>query len=136
MPHVPTPLPAFAHAAEEEFAHLLDFYGVCWEYEPRTFVLRADSAGNPIAAFTPDFYLPDADLYVEITTMRPKQVRRKNRKIRWLAEQYPEVNIKLYKRSDFRQLLAKHGLDDSSRAAWIATEGQNAGEDDSEEDGN
>ena len=135
MPDVLTS-PAFAHAAEEEFAHLLDFYGVRWEYEPRTFVLRADNAGNPIAAFTPDFYLPDEDLYVEITTMRPKQVRRKNRKIRWLHEQYPEVNIKLYKRSDFRQLLAKHGLDDSSRAPWIAAEGQNAGEDDSEEDGN
>ncbi|MCB0202207.1 MAG: hypothetical protein KDI03_19235 [Anaerolineae bacterium] len=132
MSHSPTPVPAFAHAAEEEFAHLLDFYGVRWEYEPRTFVLRADSDGNPVAAFTPDFYLPDEDLYVEITTMRPKQVRRKNRKIRWLAELHPEVNIKLYKRSDFRQLLAKHGVDDSARVPWIAAEGQYAGEDDSE----
>lgn len=109
MPHVPTPPPAFAHAAEEEFAHLLDFYGVCWEYEPRTFVFRADSAGNPIAAFTPDFYLP-ADLYVEITTMRPKQVRRQEPQDPLAAQQYPEINIKLYKRSDFRKLLAKHGL--------------------------
>ncbi len=133
MPNVPPPAPAFAHAAEEEFAHLLDFYGVRWEYEPRTFVLRADSAGNPVAAFTPDFYLPDADLYVEITTMRPKQVRRKNRKIRWLAEQFPEINIKLYKRSDFRQLLAKHGLDDPARAPWIAAEGDFGDDEDADE---
>lgn len=121
--------PVFAHAAEEEFARLLDFYGVRWEYEPRTFILRADGNGNPVAAFTPDFYLPDEDLYVEITTMRPKQVRRKNRKIRWLHEQHPEVNIKLYKRSDFRQLMAKHGLDDQTRAAWIGFDGRDEAED-------
>lgn len=116
--------PAFAHAAEEEFARLLDFFGVPWEYEPRTFVLRTDSAGQPAVAFTPDFYLPDEDLYVEITTMRPKQVRRKNRKLRWLVEQHPEIKIKLYKRSDFRQLMAKHGLDDAAHSAWIAVEGR------------
>lgn len=121
--------PAFAHAAEEEFAHLLDFYGVRWQYEPRTFVLRTDSDGNPLVAFSPDFYLPDEDLYVEITTMRPKQVQRKNRKIRWLHEQYPDVNIKLYKRSDFRQLMAKHGLDDQTRAAWIGPDGRGDVED-------
>ncbi len=75
-----TPLSPFAHAAEAEFPRLLDFYGVLWEYEPRTFVLRKDKEGRPVAAFTPDFYLPDQDLYVEITTIKPKQVRRKNRK--------------------------------------------------------
>ncbi len=116
--------PAFAHAAEEEFARLLDFFGVPWQYEPRTFVLRTDSAGQPIVAFTPDFYLPEEDLYVEITTVRPKQVRRKNRKLRWLNEQYPQIRVKLYKRSDFRQLMAKHGLDDAAHSAWIAVEGR------------
>ena len=118
------PESVFAHPAEAEFANLLDFYGVPWEYEPHTFVLRRDKAGRPITAFTPDFYLPEQDLYVEITTIRPKQVRRKNRKIRWLKEHYPEVNIKLFKRSDFRQLLAKYGLDDEERAAWIGTDSQ------------
>lgn len=111
--------PTFSHPAEEEFARLLDFYGLDWQYEPRTFVLRADKQGRPIVAFTPDFYLPEQDLYVEVTTVRPKQVRRKNRKIRWLQEQYPGVSIRLFKRSDFRQLMAKHGLDDDQRAAWI-----------------
>jgi hypoxanthine phosphoribosyltransferase len=119
---------AFAHPAEEEFARLLDFYGVDWEYEPRTFVLREDREGRVAMAFTPDFYLPDQDLYVEITTIKPAQVRRKNRKIRWLQEHYPEVNIKLFKRSDFRQLMAKYGRNDAALATWIGLESQ--GEDD------
>ncbi|MFN2168113.1 MAG: hypothetical protein ACK2U9_17870 [Anaerolineae bacterium] len=120
----------FAHPAEVEFAQLLDFYGIPWQYEPRTFVLREDRHGRPIVAFTPDFYLPEQDLYVEITTIKPKQVRRKNRKIRWLQEHYPEVNIKLYKRSDFRQLMAKYGLDDRERSAWIGLESQGEDEGD------
>lgn len=122
---LPYPL-SFAHAAEAEFARLLDFYGVRWEYEPRTFVLREDKDGRPAMAFTPDFYLPDQDLYVEITTIKPRQVRRKNRKIRWLLEHYPDITIKLFKRSDFRQLMAKYGMDDHERTPWIGLDGQNA----------
>ena len=131
-PDTPTPdtfIPPFAHAAEAEFARLLDFYGVRWEYEPRTFVLREDKEGRPVAAFTPDFYLPDQDLFVEITTIKPRQVRRKNRKIRWLLEKYPQINIKLFKRSDFRQLMAKFGMDDEERAPWIGLDGQGGDED-------
>lgn len=122
--HAGQPQPVFVHPAEAEFAGLLDFYGVRWQYEPRTFVLRRDRQGRPVVAFTPDFYLPDQDLYVEVTTIRPKQVRRKNRKIRWLQEHYPNVNIKLFRRSDFRQLMAKFGLNDQERAAWIGTDSQ------------
>ena len=126
------PAPAFSHAAEAEFARLLDFYGLRWEYEPRTFVLRQDKEGRPAVAFTPDFYLPEQDLYVEITTIKPRQVRRKNRKIRWLLEHYPEIDIKLFKRSDFRQLMAKYGLDDDDRALWTGLDSQ--GLDDDEDD--
>ncbi len=100
-PPLSSPAPAFAHAAEAEFARLLDFYGLRWEYEPRTFVL-----------------------YVEITTIKPRQVRRKNRKIRWLLEHHPDINIKLFKRSDFRQLMAKYGLDDDDRSAWLGLDSQ------------
>ena len=92
--------------------------------------VRVDKEGRQVAAFTPDFYLPDQDLYVEITTIKPKQVRRKNRKIRWLLEDYPEINIKLFKRSDFRQLMAKYGMDDEERASWIGLDGQRIDEDD------
>src|SRR5437763_15386213 len=83
----------FAHPAEEEFARLLDFYGVRWEYEPRVFVLDRDAAGRPTRSFAPDFYLPDQDLYVELTTLSPRLTYRKTRKVRRLEELYPGLRI-------------------------------------------
>src|SRR5207302_1207522 len=59
--------------------------------------------------FTPDFYLSDYDLYVELTTMRQRLVTRKNRKLRLLRERYPGINIRLLYRHDYYELLAKYG---------------------------
>ncbi len=103
--------PKFAHPAEEVFARILDFYGVEWEYEPRTFSLAWDEAGKVVEAFVPDFYLPQQDLYIELTTLRPQLSTRKNRKLRRLKELYPGVNIKLFKRREMRNLMLKYGLD-------------------------
>jgi hypothetical protein len=103
--------PTFAHPVEAEFARILDFYGIPWQYEPRTFVLNQDKDGKVTEAFAPDFYLPDQDLYVELTTMLPSQIRHKNRKLRRLVELHPDINIKLFKRGDIRNLLIKYGLD-------------------------
>ena len=77
----------------------MDFYGVRWEYEPRTFPLEWDEQQNVTLAFTPDFYLPDQDLYIELTTLRPKLATFKNRKLSRI-ELYPEINIKLFKRRE------------------------------------
>lgn len=104
--------PSFSHPSEAEFAELLDYYGIPWQYEPYTFVLEEDEEGNPRVAFSPDFYLPEQDLFVEVTTLRQKLVTRKNRKIRQLRERYPDINIKLFTRSDFRALLANWGMSD------------------------
>ena len=98
----------FAHPAEEEFARLLDFYGVHWEYEPREFVLERHPDGRPRRSFTPDFYLPDQDLYVELTTLSPRLTYRKTRKVRRLLEVYPEIRIKLFDLRDVRTLLLKY----------------------------
>jgi hypothetical protein len=49
----------FSHPSEAEFAHILDFYQIPWQYEPRTFALTWDSSGNVSEAFAPDFYLPE-----------------------------------------------------------------------------
>ena len=106
----PEPVPDFAHPSERELAALLDSYGIAWEYEPTTFVLSTDDAGNPTAAFTPDFYLPDFDTYVEVTTLRQPLVTRKHRKIRMLAEQRPDVRVKILYRRDLERLGAKYGL--------------------------
>ena len=103
--------PPFAHPVEAEFARILDFYGIPWQYEPRTFSLQCDEQGHVTEAFSPDFYLPDQDLYVELTTMQPHQIRHKNHKVRRLRELYPDINIKLFKRGDLRNLLIKYGLE-------------------------
>jgi len=102
---VPAP---FAHPAEYEFARILDFYGIDWRYEPRSFPLRYDY-GHVVEAFTPDFYLPDLNMYVEVTTLKTGLTAEKNRKMRLLKELYPEVNIKLLKKRDYLRLLAKYG---------------------------
>ena len=96
--------PRFANRAELECAKLLDYYGVPWDYEPRTFVLETDGDGRVTEAFTPDFYLPEQDLYVEVTVMRQSLVTRKNRKLRELKRQYPEVKVKLFYRRDIERL--------------------------------
>ena len=101
--------PKFAHPSEEEFARILDYYGLRWDYEPISFPLKWKIDG-PAEMMTPDFYLPDLDLYLELTTMKQSLVTQKNRKIRRLREIYPDVNIKLLYRRDFHRLLAKFGF--------------------------
>jgi hypoxanthine phosphoribosyltransferase len=102
--------PRFANPAELECAKVLDYYGVPWEYEPRTFVLEEDENGRVLEAFAPDFYLPEQDLYLEITVMKQALVTRKNRKLRKLRERYPEVNVKLFYRRDIERLARRYGL--------------------------
>jgi hypothetical protein len=104
----------FAHNSERQFAKLLDFYAIAWEYEPRTFVLERDSEGNPAQAFTPDFYLPAYDLFIEITTLNQKLVTKKNRKARRLQELY-DVSVKVLYQRDYLQLLVKYGLEPPSQ---------------------
>src|SRR5918911_2779011 len=103
--------PAFANRAELECAKVLDYYGVPWLYEPRTFVLEQDADGRVTEAFTPDFYLPDQDLYVELTVMKQSLVTRKNRKLRKLRAAYPDVKIKLFYKRDLERLAQHFRLD-------------------------
>lgn len=102
----------FSHPAEEAFAQVLDFYHERWEYEPTTFPLEWDETGRVTTAFSPDFYLVDEDLYVELTTMRQRLVTQKNRKLRLLSELYPSVKCKLIYRRDVANLAIKYGLFD------------------------
>lgn len=98
----------FAHPSEKEFTRILDFYGVQWVYEPRAFPLQWEGE-RVTEMFTPDFYLPDLDMYVELTTLKQSLVTEKNRKLRRLRELYPDTNIKLLYRRDYHRLLAKYG---------------------------
>jgi hypothetical protein len=94
---------------------LLDFYAIVWEYEPRTFVLARDRDGNPVQAFSPDFYLPAYDLYIEITTLNQKLVTKKNRKARMVQELYPDVSVRVLYQRDYLHLLVKYGLEPPSQ---------------------
>ncbi len=98
---------SFAHKSEEEFARILDFYSIKWEYEPRTFAIEWDENENVSKSFTPDFYLPEHNLYIELTTLKQSLVTKKNRKVRRLRELYPDVNIKILYASDYQKLIEK-----------------------------
>lgn len=105
---------AFVHPSERAAAQILDFYRIRWEYEPTSFPLEWDAEGKVKASFTPDFYLPDYDLYIELTTMNQNLVTKKNRKVRRLKELYPEVSIKIFYQKDFRKLLFRFGIPSAS----------------------
>ena len=102
--------PVFVNESEEAFARLLDFYHIRWEYEPTTFPLAWNDQGLVSEAFSPDFYLVDYDTYIELTTLRQSLVTKKNRKIRRLKEMYAGVNVRIFYRKDYEQLLLKYGL--------------------------
>ena len=106
--------PRFQNPAELEYAKVLDWHGIPWQYEPTTFVLARDTEGRVTEAFTPDFYLPDQDLYLEVTVMKQSLVTRKNRKLRKLRELYPEVKVKLFYERDFERLATRYGLQKAS----------------------
>lgn len=103
------PSPRFAHDSEAELARILDYYQVAWRYEPDTFPISWNVDGVVVESFSPDFYLPDIDLYLELTTLKQSLVRKKNRKLRYLRQLYPEIRVKLFYARDFKALMLKYG---------------------------
>ena len=103
--------PRFANDAEVECARILDYHGIAWEYEPHSFILEQDEDGRVPEAFTPDFYLPEQDLYLEVTFMKQTLVTRKNRKLRKLRERYPNVHAKLFYKRDVERLAERLRVD-------------------------
>jgi hypoxanthine phosphoribosyltransferase len=97
----------FAHASEAELARLFDFYRITWEYEPRSFPIVWNDRGRPVEFFTPDFYLPEHDLYVEVTVAKPARNTRKNRKLRLMRSHHPLVTVKLFTRRDVERVFSR-----------------------------
>jgi hypothetical protein len=79
-----------------------------------------------VQAFTPDFYLPAYDLYIEITTMNQKLVTKKNRKARRLQELHPDVPVRVLYQRDYLHLLVKYGLEPPSQLADVEGSGEPA----------
>lgn len=109
QPAAGTPI-QYSHPAEEIFARILDFYGLEWQYEPCTFPLEWDEEGRITEAFSPDFYLPGQNLYIELTTLRPRLSTYKNRRMRRMQELYPHIQVKLLKRRELHAMMVKYGL--------------------------
>jgi hypothetical protein len=103
--------PRFVNEAELECAKILDYHGVPWQYEPRTSVLERDKNGRVTEAFTPDFYLPEQRLFLEITVMKQSLVTRKNRKLRKLRQLHPDIRVKLFYKRDIERLAQRYRLD-------------------------
>ncbi|MDQ3672744.1 MAG: hypothetical protein M3364_09970 [Actinomycetota bacterium] len=102
--------PRFVNRSELECAKILDYYGIRWDYEPHTFVLKRDDENRVVSAFTPDFYLPEQNLFIEVTVMKQSLVTRKNRKLRELQRLYPGVRVKLFYRRDIERLAQRYRL--------------------------
>ena len=60
------------------FSEHLDLFNIQWIYEPTSFPLKW-GRGAIKMMFTPDFYLPELDVYIEITTMNQNLIK-KNKK--------------------------------------------------------
>ena len=99
--------PELKNESEKEFAHLLNMYGIDWRYEPKTFPVEWDSEGRVTLAFSPDFYLPRFNLYLELTTMNQRYVTMKNKKARKVQELYPGTNVRIVYRKDFLSMLER-----------------------------
>jgi hypothetical protein len=115
---------AFAHNSERQFARLLDFYMIDWRYEPTAFDIDWNEDGSVARRFAPDFYLPEFDLYIEITTLNQKLVTKKNRKVRRLSALYPDVRCKILYQRDYLNLLVKYGLEEPSQGALLGRRSQ------------
>jgi hypothetical protein len=86
----------FTDASHNLFAVNLDNHEIAWRYKPRTFAVEWDVEGNFVGSFTPDFYLPDYDQYVELAS--EGLLAEKMRKVRLLRQNYPEVTVRLIQR--------------------------------------
>jgi len=98
----------FAHPSEKTFASLLSLYGHKWEYEPIEFALAWNENGQPTRGFRPDFYLPELNVFIELTVLEQRLVTKKNAKIRAFRALYPEVELVVVYQKDFNDIVLKH----------------------------
>jgi len=98
----------FAHPSEKTFASFLSLYGHKWEYEPFEFALAWNENGQPIRGFRPDFYLPELNVFIELTVLEQRLVTKKNAKIRAFRALYPEVELVVVYQKDFNDIVLKH----------------------------
>jgi len=88
---------------EANFARLLMFLGVDFEYEPKRFVMK-DEEGRVVATYLPDFFLTDLNRYVELKGRWDDFAREKVELFRRI---YPSVILDVVESADYRRLESK-----------------------------
>ena len=83
---------------EANIARLFNFLGIKWIHQPRTFDLGSQT-------YTPDFYLPDYDIYIEVKNFLGRYSKIRDRKFR---ELYPNTKLILLLKKDYLELERKY----------------------------
>ena len=82
----------FRSSWEANYARFLNFMKVKWEYEPKTFIFENIKRGS--VSYTPDFYLPDEDKWVEIKGwMDAKSKTKLKRFEKYFPEEYKKLEL-------------------------------------------
>lgn len=80
----------FRSSWEANIARYYNYLGIKWEYEPKTFIFQNITRGS--VSYTPDFYLPDEDKWIEVKGWMDSKSKTK---LKRFEKQYPEEYKKL-----------------------------------------
>ena len=83
---------------EANIARLFNYLGIKWLYQPKTFDLKTQN-------YTPDFYLPEQKIYIEVKNFLWKYSKIRDEKFRKL---YPNINLFLLLKKDYLKLEKKY----------------------------
>lgn len=85
----------FDYDFEQEFARSMDRHSILWQYKPRTFSVEWDEDGNFIDSFTPSFFLPARNVFIELLAPDCRLSSERARKARQLQQQHPAITIEV-----------------------------------------
>ncbi len=88
---------------EADFARVLKFLSLAYEYEPERFTLRRDDGTT--MTYAPDFYVPAESCWYEIKGWMD---HRSAEKIRLFREQYPDERLFVVDKTQFAELQMKY----------------------------
>lgn len=79
---------------EANIARLFNYSDIKWKHQPKIFDLKTQT-------YTPDFYLPEYDMYIEVKNFLWKYSEIRDRKFRKL---YPDINLILLLKKNYLEL--------------------------------
>lgn len=94
----------FRSAWEANIARYYNFVGTEWQFEPKTFIFQNITRGS--VSYTPDFYLPREDKWVEVKGWMDGKSKTKLKRFK---QQYPEEykKLELIQRKEYNEIKRK-----------------------------